>query len=514
MNVMLAEDLYDRDFVASETVGFDELARHAAEYTPERVAELSWVPAEQIVAAARIIATNTPALIHGSNGLCQSGNMAVQAGRALACLAAITGSVGVPGGHGLAGPPRDIIANGEAVLCDALSPAQRAKRLGADALPSIGSGYDDMSEALSHAWYGERHALSWCASGHEPTLWQAIRTGQPYPVKALILQHHNAVGSAANAHAAAAALTSDALELLVVQDMFLNKTSSLADYVLPAAHWLEKPFYSAAYGYVGFAGDYVEAKRSAVAPEHPSDYDLWRDLGRRFGQEWPETAEEFWDGLLRPAGLTFDGVCNHIGPLTGDAVRCEPPRREGRDRAYGTPSGKIELYSSLLERWGIDPLPTHALPAIFDGTEEAFPLVLTTGGRSLDGFHQNAQQMPWFRAKHPEPVASMHPDTAAGAGISEGDWITIATPIGTVRQIATLTDTLPARVVHADRWWYPERAGDRADPFGFWSTNINVCTDDAPASCDPVMGSWLLRALPCQVAVSATTPEHDPSEGP
>lgn len=503
INVIVIESLYDEEFVKSETLGFEDLARRAGDYTPERTAQLTDVPVEQIHTAARMFAHNGPAIVHGSNGLCQSGNMAVGAGRALACLAAITGNVGVPGGHGLAGPPRDIVSNGNAVECDALSPAQRAKRLGAETFPSIGSGYDDLGDAMSAAWFGERHALSWTCSGHEPTLWRAITEQQPYPVTALILQSHNAVGSAANAKATAAALLSDNLELLVVHDLFLNKTSSLADYVLPAAHWLEKPFFSAAYGYVGFAGDYIEAKRAPIAAEHPSDYDLWRDLGRRLGQEefWPESAEDYWDSLLRPAGLTYDGLCSHLGPLVGEAARSDPPRRTAGDRAYGTPSGKIELWSSLMEKWGLDPLPGFVVPPVFDQAER-FPMVLTTGGRDLTGFHQNAQQMPSYRAKHPEPVASLHPDTARVANIADGDWIEIATPIGSVRHRARLTNVLQRNVVHADRWWYPERADDKGDPFGFWSTNVNVCTDNAPESCDPVMGSWLLRAVPCRVAAA------------
>ena len=503
INVIVSEGLYDRDVVASETVGFGELARRAADYPPERVADLTRVPVEQVVAAARLIATSRRAIVHGSNGLCQSGKMAVQAGRALACLIAITGNVGRPGAHGLSGPPRDIVANGDAVLCDALPAEQRAKRLGAGRFPYIGEGYFDVSESMSHAWYGDRHALSWMATAHEPTLWRAIAEGDPYPVKALILQCHNAVGASANSGAAVAALESENLELLVVHDLFLNPTSRLADYVLPAAHWLEKPFYSAAYGYMGFAGDYVEAKPAPIAPEHEhrGDYDLFRDLGHRLGQaeHWPETAEEFWDSLLRPAGLSYDGACAHLGPLIGEEVRCTPPRRQGSDRQYGTPSGKIELSSSLLERWGLDPLPYFELPEVFEDAGERYPFVLTTGGRVIEGFHQMAQQMPRFRLRNPHPLASLHPQTAAKAGIVDGEWILIETPIGTVRQQAMITDSLPPDVIHADRWWYPERAADQDDPFGSRATNINFCTDDATGSCDPVMGSWLLRALPCRV---------------
>jgi anaerobic selenocysteine-containing dehydrogenase len=274
INIIISEGLHDQGFVDRETVGFTELAERAQEYPPERVERLTWVAEEDLRAAARLIATSKPAIVHGSNGLCQSGTGAVDAGRSLACLIAITGNVGVIGGHRLAGVPRDIVANGEAMLCDALPPDQRAKRLGADHFPYLGDGYSDLGDALSQTWYGDRHALSWVATGHEPSLWRAIRTHDPYPVKALILQCHNALGSSANARNVAAALLSDELELLVVHDLFLNQTSRLADYLLPAAHWLEKPFYSAAYGYMAFAGDYVEAKHAAATPSQPSDYDF------------------------------------------------------------------------------------------------------------------------------------------------------------------------------------------------------------------------------------------------
>lgn len=501
IDVIVREGLYDRDFVAQRTEGFDELAARAREYPPARAEELTWLPARQIEAGARMLATNSPAIVHGSNGLCQGGATAVQAGRALACLIAITGNLDAPGGHALPGPPQYIVANGDAVLCDMLTAEQRAKRLGAELYPMIGDGYSHLGEAMAGAWYGQRHSLSWCASAHEPSLWRSILTEEPYPVKALIIQCHNAVGSGANARLTADALTSDNLELLVVHDLFMNRTSMLADYLLPAAHWLEKPFYSTAYGYQGFAGDYVEAESAAVPASHPSDYDLWRDLGCRLDQraQWPDTVEEYWDGLLAPAGLTYAATRDHRGPLVGDAAR-GGRAAVPREPRYGTPSGKVELRSSLLDRWGLDPLPVSHPPGVFRGQESQYPLVLITGGRDLSGFHQNAQQMAAFRSRYSDPLASLHPHAAAATGIREGDWIRIATPIGEIVHRARITDTIAARVVHADRWWYPELAADPVDPFGFWLTNINVCTDDRTESCDPVMGSWLLRALPCRIS--------------
>ena len=58
-------------------------------------------------------------------------------------------------------------------------------------------------------------------------------------------------------------------------------------------------------------------------------------------------------------------------------------------------------------------------------------------------------------------------------------------------------------VIHADRWWYPERAADAEDPFGWRTTNINVCTEGARQDCDAVLGTWLLRGLPCRIEKDA-----------
>jgi anaerobic selenocysteine-containing dehydrogenase len=504
IHTIVSEERHDAEFVAEHASGFEELRARAGDYPAEVTAPLTGVAAADVEAAARLIAESGPALIQGGNGLCQAGTNAVQSGRALACLVAITGNLGVEGGHALAGPPRDIVANGEALETGALTPTQRQKRLGAESFAHLGRGYQELDEAMARAWYGKRDLLSWLATGHQPTLWQAISTGEPYPVKALIIQGHNAAGAGANAQAAIDALTSENLELLVAHDLILNPTSRLADYVLPAAHWLEKPYFSAGLGFVGIAGDYVQAARAPIAPEHEhrSDYDLWRDLGRRLGQDWPGSAEEFWDSLVQPAGLDFDSLCDHPGPVVGADAR-RTPMDAGTKPRFGTPSGKVELHSPLLESWGIDPLPAQATPAVFEAAGEEYPLVLTTGGRHIEGFHQTAQRMPAFRRKHPDPVVSVHPDTAAEAGLSDGDWVRVETPNGAVTQRALLTDTLAPGVVRADRWWYPERADDRDDPFGFASTNINFCTTGDTGSCDPVMGTWLLRGVPCRLAAAS-----------
>ena len=95
----------------------------------------------------------------------------------------------------------------------------------------------------------------------------------------MFVQHHNPLGGSGNAKRVEQALRSANLELLVVHDLFLSPTAQLADYVLPASHWLEKPSFSTGLGYMGTAGDYAAASHAAIEPEygHRNDYELWRD---------------------------------------------------------------------------------------------------------------------------------------------------------------------------------------------------------------------------------------------
>ena len=502
LKVIIENAWHDAEFVNAHCVGFDALREHLAAYHLDELASVCGLALSDIVAVAEAIACHSPTVINAGNGLCQSGTPALQTARAIANLVAVTGNLGRVGGHGLAGPPHDIRGNGLMLDADALSLTQNAKRLGAERFPFLGAGYHDVDRAVAAAWHGHRHAMSWIATAHEPTLWRAITDGQPYPVKALVVQHHNPLGANPNAAAAARALMSENLELLVVQDLFLTPTSALADYLLPAAHWLEKPYFSLGIAFLAPLGDFVAANHAALQadPEHHSDYDLWRDLARHLGlaEAWPDNAEAFYSQCLAPAALDFDTVAAR-GMLTGAAARHPEHAEVAAPSCYGTPSGKVELASSLLAQWGQDALPRATRPALFDHTAD-FPLILTSGGRVLEGFHENAQHSARFRRSRPHPVALIHPRTAAVAGIADGAWFNISTAVGSVRHVAQLSDKVTERVVQADRWWYPEGTGDTADPFGLWATNINVCTADDDANIDPVMGAWLLRGLPCRVS--------------
>jgi len=130
-----------------------------------------------------------------------------------------------------------------------------------------------------------------------------------------------------------------------------------------------------------------------------------------------------------------------------------------------------------------------------------YPLILNTGGRFMPMFHSEHRQ--WgtgMRARHPDPLTDIHPDTARKLGISEGDWIFIETRRGRIKQKAHLNPGILSNVVNCEAsWWFPEMPGAEPSLHGLWESNANVLTLDDPDCCDPLTGGWCNRALLCRV---------------
>ncbi|MBP1764606.1 MAG: molybdopterin oxidoreductase, partial [Firmicutes bacterium] len=171
---------------------------------------------------------------------------------------------------------------------------------------------------------------------------------------------------------------------------------------------------------------------------------------------------------------------------------------------FATPSGKVELYSSTLEKLGYPPLPPYIGPSEneTDDPEIAaeYPLVLTTGGGHMPYHHSEHFQIKTLRFLSHEPYMSMNPATAEKLGIKEGDWVWVETKRGRIKQKANLTNGIDPRVIFTPRgWWSPER--DMRDPElgGCLESNTNILTSVADDDCDPMSGAWANRGLLCKV---------------
>jgi thiosulfate reductase/polysulfide reductase chain A len=500
LNVIIEERLYDQEFVEKWTVGFDQLRERVKEYTPERVADITWVSPDKIRESARMYATTKPAIIMSGVKTDQIGRNATQTTRAQCILRAITGNLDITGGERLGGTGdiRKVIPDEEMELNGKLSAEQRRKQLGTDRFKLFTyPGWEAMLEYQKRCPYVTVPSRASLTASHAPTLWRAILEDKPYPVRVLLVQANNPLLQATNSKLVYKALKK--LDLLVVMDYFATPTAALADYVLPAADWMERPHLSTIQG----SRHYITVGERAVQPEYErrEDYQLWRGLGMRLGQEhfWTwETLEEAYDYRLEPLGYTHAEFIQRVG---GFRVPLETKKYE--KHGFATPSGKVEIYSTVLKELGYDPLPDYEEPAQSPiSTPELYkeyPLILTTGGRVRYFYHSEFRQIKSMRNSHPDPVVEIHPDTAASLGITEGDWVWLESPLGRIQQKAKLDSNLDPRVVHAEHsWWFPEDGGEEPSLHGVWKSNINVLIDDKLDHCDDIVGSWPHMGL-CKV---------------
>ncbi len=470
LNVVITEELFDADFVAKWTFGFEELAAHVAPHTPEWAEPITWVPADNIRAAARLFAESKPATVEWGCAIEHSPN-SIQTARAIACLPALTGTIDIPGGW-VFGPH---ILDGFPFLHEHLDDEVKALRLGSDEFRLLGRA-------------------NVMPSAHIPSVFKAMRTGEPYPIRAFLIFGNNPLATYADSNLVRESL--EKVEFLSVMDLFMTPSAELADLVLPAASWLEVNALTA-FPYFAETTALAQQKIAQVG-EAKQDEVVFAELAQRMKLGVGEEAiESVFDARLKKTGKSFQ-------QMTQDGFAFEPityNKHERDDAGFRTESGKIELYSLALEKLGYDPLPTYREPpeSPLSAPDVAadFPLVLTSGARVLNFFTSEHRQLPRLRRSHPDPLADLHPDLAAEHGIEDGDWIWIETRRGKIRQRANVTDGIDPRVVNVEfGWWFPERQDGE---YGIWQSNANVLTDQGPPY-DPAMGTYQLRALLCQVS--------------
>ncbi len=467
-HVIIEEELYDKEFVENYIHGWDPFKeRVMKDYPPEKVQEITWVDKELIRKAARMYATIKPACIHWGVPTEQTINC-VNYTRATTGLMAITGNLDAPGGNALfVNPPTRTVS--EFARHKDLPPEQQAKRLGGDQFK-----------------LGARVALI-----NPKKAWDAILTGKPYPLKAGILCGSNPVVTRANAREAYEALKK--LEFLVVIDLFLTPTAELADIFLPSATWLEQNHVADNWKRHG----YVLARVKCMeVGECWQDHKIFMELGKRMGQEWWPTVEDALNYLLEPSGLTWEQF-KEKGYLRGEMVYYKY-----KQRGFSTPTKKVELYSTILEKWGYDPLPKYVevpeSPYSTPHLLKDYPYILNAGLRTPTFFHSANRQIPWLREIRPDPIVEIHPETAKKHNIKEGQWVYISSPRGRIKQRAKLNPNIDPRVVVAEHgWWYPEIK----DPGHGWEiSNVNILTNNAYETLDPAMGSTNLRVCLCNIA--------------
>ncbi len=505
LNTIIYSGMYDFDFVSQWCDGFDELTEHVKDYTPEWAAPITWLEPDQIREAARMYATNRPGCIQWGCTWDQIGRASTTGSHAIALIRAICGNLDVPGGDGMPGPSLGFLTDEEMEANECLPEEQKAKQIGSNKFKLTSwPGYQLISDNARRTW-GKTLPTEWFCEAHGPSVFKAILTGDPYQVRALIVNATNPVNSYGDAKMTLAALKK--CEFLVTVDYWMTPTALFSDYVFPAAGALERPTIVTHYG----ATDSFMGGRRAIQPkfDRHTDMTFWRKLGLACGQDpemWPwETEEEAYYHILEPLGLPISNYNEFV-----DNVRMYyPPLHQNKfitNGGFWTPSGKVECNSSILRELGYVGMPTYVgtCENEIDTPEllEEYPLTLTTGGGFMPYHHSEHFQMQAIRYLYPEPYFSINPETAEEMNISYGDWCWIETRRGRIKMRANVEAEVAPKVIFAPRgWWFPERDGsaDLDNPFGCLESNVNVLTSVDDWDCDPMGGSWANRGLLCKV---------------
>lgn len=470
LNVIISEGLYDHDFVEKWCYGFDELAEAVKEWTPERVQEVSWVDAEALVGAARAFATSAPSTATWGVALDQS-KASTQGAQCFLALVAICGYLDVPGGVTIT-KPTSFIGQWRYDMSDTLTDGMAEKHI----VDPTGKYRLFNTGAAMGGVQGDT-LLNWLEGMYKDV------PGY-YDLRMCWIIGNNPLACMADQPKRWYEAMKD-LDFIVAQDIFMTPTiMGLCDLVLPLSTFAEHdglvtPNYGRNQHFIGAMNKAVEN------PDTKSDLEILIDMGKRMRPEiWEgvDSVDDFFDKLLKDTyGFGLDDV--RAVPVkqasyayrkyeTGDL-------RDDGEPGFQTITGKVELYSPVLESYDEQPLPYYEEPECSPVSQpaevvEKYPLVYTTGGRHISMFHSEHRQIPSLRALHPDALVTINPATAARYGIEDGDWVRVATMFGACVQKARLSEEVNEKMVHLEHaWWYPEQDGEAPNLYGVWKSNVN-----------------------------------------
>lgn len=468
--VLIAEELYDEALVRDWTHGFEPFADYAQHFRPEVVEGITGVPAETVRTLARSIAGAAGAAPVMYTGL-EYSDSGVQAIRATIALWALAGQLDVPGGRCFVMPQNTFPINREGLVANP-APAQA---LGRESFPV-------------YTLYREE--------SHANCLPRAVLEGTPYPIKALIVLGGSICTSWPQPEVWKKTLA--ALDFLVCIDIFHNADSAYADLVLPAATWYEIESYMT-YGPV------FRLRERVVPPvgQARNAFFIFSEIAARlgYGHLYPQDEEEMLRLALAASPFTLEQV-----RAAGGQVGLPPAmmqykkwekgllRSDGRP-GFDTPTGKIELFSTILDEHGYPGLPEYVEPSESPVSRpdlaRDYPLVFNSGARVTTDFRSQFHHIPSLVKARPEPTLTINSKDAAARGIAGGDWVRVQSPRGQVTMRALVTEDIVPGAVDASMG-----GGGPLGPKAWQGCNINDLTD---LKYDPISGFPIYKALLCQV---------------
>jgi formate dehydrogenase major subunit len=463
MNVIVTEGLVDEAFIAERTIGYEELRKNVAGYTPEAMAPICGIDAETLRYVARLYARSKGSMILWGMGVSQHVHGTDNA-RCLIALALMTGQIGRPGTglHPLRGQNNVQGASDAGLIPMMLPDYQHVSK-------------PEVRERFEKAWKLAPGTLDDKVGLTVVEVMHAIKHGG---IKGMYVQGENPAMSDPDANHAREALA--ALEHLVVQDIFLTETAYLADVILPAGAFPEKT------GTFTNTDRLVQMGRQAVPPPGDARQDLWiiQEIGKRLGLPWnyghvsevfdemrktmPSIGGITWERLEREHAVTYP--CVNEGDPGDPVVFVDDFPREG-GRARFVP---------------VDIIPADERP------DAEFPMVLITG-RQLEHWHTGSmtRRASVLDAIEPDPTALIHPLDLAAMGGKPGDVLTIESRRGKVALWARAEEGTPRGAVFV--------------PFAYYEAAINKLTN---AALDPFAKIPEFKYCAIRVALGGEPPKQ------
>jgi len=438
MHTIVHEGLVDEDFIRSRTIGYEELKRNVANYSPEAMAPVCGIPAETIKTVARLYAKSKSAMILWGMGISQHIHGTDNA-RCLIALCMMTGQIGRPG--------------------TGLHPLRGQNNVqGASDSGLIPMFYPDYQRVNNDEARTRFEKLWGMPLDPQPGLtvveiMDAVHEGK---IRGMYIMGENPAMSDPDAHHARDALAK--LECLVVQEIFLTETCYHADVILPATAWPEKT------GTVTNTDRMVQMGRPALTPPGDAKEDLWiiQEIARRMGLDWNyEGARDVFNEMRL--------AMNSIAGITWERLEAEssvtyPCEKEGDP---GQPVVFVDKFPTATGRAKL--VPADIIPAA-EQPDREFPFVLITG-RQLEHWHTGAitRRATVLDAIEPVPVASVHPLDLDAIGAKPGDVVTVESRRGIISLYARADDGTPRGALFI--------------PFCFYEAAANLLTNPA---LDPV----------------------------
>lgn len=449
------------------TTAFECLKERVAGMDPATCAKITWLEPDDIVGACRMYATANRASIAMMQGIEEHTNTRY-AIHGIDMLMGLTGNIDVRGGN---------------------------------VWHQFWNDMQDPSMTTMPTEYHAENVLSkegafyHNSTGHG--VWDAILTGEPYPVRAFIGIQGNPVSWCENPDRTIEALKK--IDFLVINDYYVSSAAKYADIILPAAYWTERDFIADE-----FCQEWFYGQQKAIEPlyERCSDVELCRRIGKRLAPDfWPDTDHEVLNIALKKYGITYDDLQENW------VMRLYPYHEKKYEKeGFRTPTRKAEFYSTIFAHDGRrDPLLKWEPPAECYETMDAevvreFPLILSTGRRHVNYYHSGYRGVPLLRECAPEPHFLVNPVTAADAGIEDGDWCEIESPASPhpIRMKAHLTDGVHPRVVIVPHGWWQSCPELGLEGYGDTGANANVLISDEHY--DPDLATPGMRSSLCKIA--------------